>query len=171
MLLSDRDILAAQAEGHISLDPWTPEMVQPASIDVRLDRFFRLFNNHAYTYVDPAENQGELTEQFEVASDEPWILHLEGKSSLGRLGILTHSTAGFIDPGFEGHITLELSNVSTLPVKLWPGMKIGQMCFFQLSSPAEHPYGSQGTGSHYQGQRGPTPSRSYVNFYKADITD
>lgn len=186
MLLSDRDILAAQADGHISLDPWTPEMVQPASIDVRLDRFFRLFNNHAYTYVDPAENQGELTEQFEVAADEPWILHpgefalgstweyvkldstvaarLEGKSSLGRLGILTHSTAGFIDPGFEGHITLELSNVSTLPVKLWPGMKIGQMCFFRLSSPAEHPYGSQGTGSHYQGQRGPTPSRSYVNF-------
>lgn len=141
----------------------------------------------------PAENQGELTEQFEVRPDEPWILHpgefalgstweyvkldasiaarLEGKSSLGRLGILTHSTAGFIDPGFEGHITLELSNVSTLPVKLWPGMKIGQMCFFQLSSPAEHPYGSAGTGSHYQGQRGPTPSRSYVNFYKADITD
>ena len=177
MLLSDRDILAAQADGHISLDPWTPEMVQPASIDVRLDRFFRLFNNHAYTYVDPAENQGELTEQFEVAADEPWILHpgefalgstweyvkldstvaarLEGKSSLGRLG----------------HITLELSNVSTLPVKLWPGMKIGQMCFFRLSSPAEHPYGSQGTGSHYQGQRGPTPSRSYVNFYKAEIQD
>lgn len=143
MLLSDRDILAAQAEGHISLDPWTPEMVQPASIDVRLDRFFRLFNNHAYTYVDPAENQGELTEQFEVASDEPWILHpgefalgstweyvqldptiaarLEGKSSLGRLGILTHSTAGFIDPGFEGHITLELSNVSTLPEKFVAG--------------------------------------------------
>ncbi|MBF9709326.1 dCTP deaminase [Bifidobacterium dentium] len=193
MLLSDRDILAAQADGHISLDPWTPEMVQPASIDVRLDRFFRLFNNHAYTYVDPAENQGELTEQFVVAADEPWILHpgefalgstweyvkldstvaarLEGKSSLGRLGILTHSTAGFIDPGFEGHITLELSNVSTLPVKLWPGMKIGQMCFFRLSSPAEHPYGSQGTGSHYQGQRGPTPSRSYVNFYKAEIQD
>ena len=151
MLLSDRDILAAQAEGHISLDPWTPEMVQPASIDVRLDRFFRLFNNHAYTYVDPAENQGELTEQFEVAPGEPWILHpgefalgstweyvkldptiaarLEGKSSLGRLGILTHSTAGFIDPGFEGHITLELSNVSTLPVKLWPGMKIGHVLF------------------------------------------
>ena len=168
-------------------------MVQPASIDVRLDRFFRLFNNHAYTYVDPAENQGELTEQFEVKPDEPWILHpgefalgstweyvkldasiaarLEGKSSLGRLGILTHSTAGFIDPGFEGHITLELSNVSTLPVKLWPGMKIGQMCFFQLSSPAEHPYGSKGIGSHYQGQRGPTPSRSYENFYRAHIDD
>ena len=151
-------------KGHISLDPWTPEMVQPASIDVRLDRYFRLFNNHAYTYVDPAENQGALTEQFEVAPDEPWILHpgefalgstweyvkldpsiaarLEGKSSLGRLGILTHS-----------------------------GMKIGQMCFFQLSSPAEHPYGSKGTGSHYQGQRGPTPSRSYENFYRAHIDD
>lgn len=193
MLLSDRDILAAQSAGHISLDPWTPEMVQPASIDVRLDRYFRLFNNHAYTYVDPAENQGALTEQFEVAptnrgfctpasshwvprgNTSSWTRPLppvwKARSSLGRLGILTHSTAGFIDPGFEGHITLELSNVSTLPVKLWPGMKIGQMCFFQLSSPAEHPYGSKGTGSHYQGQRGPTPSRSYENFYRAHIDD
>ena len=96
---------------------------------------------------------------------------LEGKSSLGRLGILTHSTAGFIDPGFEGHITLELSNVSTLPVKLWPGMKIGQMCFFKLSSPCENPYGSSVNGSHYQGQRGPTPSRSYENFYRANLED
>ena len=165
MLLSDRDILAAQSAGHISLDPWTPEMVQPASIDVRLDRYFRLFNNHAYTYVDPAENQGALTEQFEVAPDEPWILH-PGEFALGSTW-----EYGFIDPGFEGHITLELSNVSTLPVKLWPGMKIGQMCFFQLSSPAEHPYGSKGTGSHYQGQRGPTPSRSYENFYRAHIDD
>lgn len=167
-------------------------MVQPASIDVRLDRFFRVFNNHKHTYVDPAEDQGDLTELLEVEADQPWILHpgefilgstyeyvklgtsiaarLEGKSSLGRLGILTHSTAGFIDPGFEGHITLELSNVSTLPVKLWPGMKIGQMCFFQLSSPAEHPYGSAHNGSHYQGQRGPTASRSFVNFYKADVS-
>lgn len=193
MLLSDRDIRAAIESKDVGLEPYTPEMVQPASIDVRLDRFFRIFNNHEYTYVDPAEDQGDLTERFEVGPDEPWILHpgefvlgstweyvklsgsiaarLEGKSSLGRLGILTHSTAGFIDPGFEGHITLELSNVSTLPVKLWPGMKIGQMCFFQLSSPAEHPYGSKATGSHYQGQRGPTPSRSYINFYKAEIND
>ncbi|OTA25981.1 dCTP deaminase [Alloscardovia macacae] len=192
MLLSDHDILRAQAEGEISLTPWTPEMVQPASIDVRLDRFFRVFNNHKYTYVDPAEDQGDLTELHEVDASEPWILHpgefilgstyeyvhlgssiaarLEGKSSLGRLGILTHSTAGFIDPGFEGHITLELSNVSTLPVKLWPGMKIGQMCFFQLSSAAEHPYGSAANGSHYQGQRGPTASRSYVNFYRTDVS-
>ena len=155
MLLSDRDIRKAYAGGRISLDPWDSTMVQPASVDVRLDRFFRVFNNYKYTYVDPAENQGDLTQQFEVAADEPWILHpgefilgstweyvkldstiaarLEGKSSLGRLGILTHSTAGFVDPGFEGHITLELSNVSNLPVKLWPGMKIGQMCFFDLS--------------------------------------
>lgn len=192
MLLSDHDIVAAHDQGHLELDPWTPEMVQPASVDVRLDRFFRVFNNHEYTYVDPAENQGALTEQMAVPADEPWILHpgefilgstwerigidntiagrLEGKSSLGRLGILTHSTAGFIDPGFRGHITLELSNVSTLPVKLWPGMKIGQMCFFRLSSPAAHPYGSKGTGSHYQDQRGPTPSRSYMHFYRADVS-
>lgn len=169
MLLSDRDIRAAHAEGHISLDPWTDEMVQPASIDVRLDRFFRLFNNHAYTYVDPAENCASSPNSSKwartnrgfctpaslhwvlweyVKIDETLAARLEGKSSLGRLGILTHSTAGFIDPGFEGHITLELSNVSTLPVKLWPGMKIGQMCFFQLSSPSEHPYGSETTGSH-----------------------
>ena len=193
MLLSDRDIRARVDMGDIELDPFTPEMIQPASIDVRLDRFFRVFNDRQYTYVDPAEDQGELTEQFSVSEGEPWILHpgefvlgstlervhissqiaarLEGKSSLGRLGILTHSTAGFIDPGFNGYITLELSNVSPLPVKLWPGMKIGQICFFELSSPAEHPYGSQALGSHYQGQRGPTPSRSYQNFYKAPFAE
>lgn len=193
MLLSDRDIRARVEMGDIELDPFTPEMIQPASIDVRLDRFFRVFNDRQYTYVDPAEDQGELTEQFSVSEGEPWILHpgefvlgstlervhissqiaarLEGKSSLGRLGILTHSTAGFIDPGFNGYITLELSNVSPLPVKLWPGMKIGQICFFELSSPAEHPYGSQALGSHYQGQRGPTPSRSYQNFYKAPFAE
>ena len=192
MLLSDRDIRKAYAGGRISLDPWDSTMVQPASVDVRLDRFFRVFNNYKYTYVDPAENQGDLTQQFEVAADEPWILHpgefilgstweyvkldstiaarLEGKSSLGRLGILTHSTAGFVDPGFEGHITLELSNVSNLPDKLWPGMKIGQMCFFDLSSEAEFPYGSGKNGSHYQAPRGPTASRSYENFYRADVS-
>lgn len=191
MLLSDRDILAAHDAGEFALDPWSPDMVQPASIDVRLDKYFRVFNNRRYTSVDPAEDQEDLTEMFEVPPGAPWILHpgefalastweyvtlggalaarLEGKSSLGRLGILTHSTAGFIDPGFEGHITLELSNISPLPVKLWPGMKIGQMCFFRLSSPSANPYGSAAAGSHYQGQRGPTPSRSYVNFYRADI--
>lgn len=190
MLLSDRDIRAAHAEGHISLDPWTDEMVQPASIDVRLDRFFRLFNNHAYTYVDPAENcasspnsskWARTNRGFCTPASLHWVLGvredrrdarrtIEGKSSLGRLGILTHSTAGFIDPGFEGHITLELSNVSTLPVKLWPGMKIGQMCFFQLSSPSEHPYGLRPL-VRITRQRGSTPSRSYQNFYRAQITD
>lgn len=191
MLLSDRNIRSAIATGNISLDPYTPEMVQPASIDVRLDRYFRSFNNHKYTYVDPAEEQKDLTQAFEVKKGEPLILRpgefvlgstleyihvgtsyaarLEGKSSLGRLGILTHSTAGFIDPGFTGHITLELSNVSSLPVKLWAGMKIGQICFFQLSSEAEHAYGSAAVGSHYQDQYGPTASRSYVNFYHTDI--
>ena len=193
MLISDRDIRAEIDAKRIVLDPYDPAMVQPSSVDVRIDRYFRLFDNHRYAHIDPAEEQPELTRMVEVDPNEAFILHpgefalastyetvtlpdnvaarLEGKSSLGRLGLLTHSTAGFIDPGFSGHITLELSNVATLPIKLWPGMKIGQLCFFQLSSPAEHPYGSQGTGSHYQGQRGPTPSRSYENFYRAHIDD
>ena len=166
-------------------------MIQPSSIDVRLDRYFRLFDNHKYPFIDPAEDQPELTRLIEVRSDEPFILHpgefvlastfeavtlpddiaarLEGKSSLGRLGLLTHSTAGFIDPGFTGHVTLELSNVATLPIKLWPGMKIGQMCFFQLSSPSERPYGSAESTSRYQGQRGPTASRSFQNFHRTDV--
>ena len=186
MLLSDRDIRAEVDARRIGLDPWNPEMVQPSSVDVRLDRYFRLFDNHKYPFIDPADDQPDLTHLIEVDPNEAFILHpgefalgatfeqvslpddvaarLEGKSSLGRLGLLTHSTAGFIDPGFSGHVTLELSNVATLPIKLWPGMKIGQLCFFQLSSPAEHPYGTQQRGSHYQGQRGPTASRSFENF-------
>lgn len=191
MLLSDRDINAQISSGRVRLDPWDPEMVQPSSIDVRLDRYFRIFENHRYPVIDPAAEQNELTRMVTPNGDDPFVLHpgefvlgatyeyvtlpddvaarLEGKSSLGRLGLLTHSTAGFIDPGFNGHITLELSNMSTLPLKLYPGMKIGQLCFFQLSSPAEHPYGSKSTGSHYQGQRGPTASRSYQNFYRIDV--
>jgi dCTP deaminase len=166
-------------------------MIQPSSVDVRLDRLFRTFENHKYAHIDPAENQPDLTREVGVASDEAFILHpgefvlgstyevitlpddiagrLEGKSSLGRLGLLTHSTAGFIDPGFSGHVTLELSNVATLPIKLWPGMKIGQLALFRLSSPAEHPYGSAVYGSRYQGQRGPTPSKAYLNFHKTDV--
>lgn len=191
MLLSDRDINAQISSGRVRLDPWDPEMVQPSSVDVRLDRYFRIFENHRYPVIDPAAEQNELTRMVTPNGDDPFVLHpgefvlgatyeyvtlpddvaarLEGKSSLGRLGLLTHSTAGFIDPGFNGHITLELSNMSTLPLKLYPGMKIGQLCFFQLSSPAEHPYGSASTGSHYQGQRGPTASRSYQNFYRIDV--
>ncbi|WP_084252782.1 dCTP deaminase [Devriesea agamarum] len=191
MLLSDRDIRSALAAGRIALDPFDPQMIQPSSVDVRIDRFFRLFDNHKYSVIDPAVNQNELTRLVEVDPDKPFILHpgefalastyelvslgddiaarLEGKSSLGRLGLLTHSTAGFIDPGFSGHVTLELSNMATLPIKLWPGMKIGQLCFFQLSSAAEHPYGSEGNLNRYHGQRGPTASRSYLNFHRTMI--
>ncbi|MEW9554533.1 dCTP deaminase [Nonomuraea sp. NPDC050783] len=191
MLLSDRDILAEIDAGRLVLEPFDREMLQPSSIDVRLDRFFRVFENHRYPHIDPSVEQADLTRMVEPEGDEPFILHpgefvlastyevitlpddlasrLEGKSSLGRLGLLTHSTAGFIDPGFSGHVTLELSNVATLPIKLWPGMKIGQLCVFRLSSPAEHPYGSAKYGSRYQGQRGPTPSRSYRNFHRTKI--
>jgi dCTP deaminase len=191
MLMSDRDIRASIEAGQIGLEPLEMGLLQPSSIDVRLDRFFRLFDNHKYAFIDPAEQQDELTRLIEVDPKEPFILHpgefvlgstyefvtlpddvaarLEGKSSLGRLGLLTHSTAGFVDPGFKGHVTLELSNVATLPIKLWPGMKIGQLCFFKLTSPSEHPYGSEKYSSRYQGQRGPTASRSYKNFYRTDV--
>lgn len=191
MLLSDRDIRAELESGRVRLEPYEPAMVQPSSIDVRLDKFFRLFDNHKYPVIDPAEEQPDLTRFVEVAPDEAFVLHpgefvlgstyeqvslpddiaarLEGKSSLGRLGLLTHSTAGFVDPGFTGHVTLELSNVATLPIKLWPGMKVGQLCFFRLSSPAEHPYGSGASGSRYQGQRGPTASRSWMSFHRTRL--
>ena len=191
MLLSDRDLRAEVDGGRVVLEPYEPAMVQPSSVDVRLDRFFRVFENHRYPHIDPAAEQPDLTRMVEVTSDEAFVLHpgefvlastfevvtlpddvaarLEGKSSLGRLGLLTHSTAGFIDPGFSGHVTLELSNVATLPIMLWPGMKIGQLCFFRLSSPAEHPYGSAKYGSRYQGQRGPTPSRSFQGFHRTDV--
>jgi dCTP deaminase len=193
VLLSDRDIRTQIRENRVSLEPFDPAMVQPSSVDVRLDRYFRLFDNHKYPFIDPAADQPELTRLIEAKPDEPFILHpgefvlgatyervslpddlaarLEGKSSLGRLGLLTHSTAGFIDPGFSGHVTLELSNVATLPIKLWPGMKIGQLCFFQLSSPAERPYGSAEYSSRYQGQRGPTASRSHLDFHRTDVSE
>ena len=188
MLLSDRDIKAEIESGRVKLDPYDPALIQPSSIDVRMDRYFRVFENHRYPHIDPRVEQPDLTRLIETDEDGPFVLHpgefvlastyevvslpddvagrLEGKSSLGRLGLLTHSTAGWIDPGFSGHVTLELSNVATLPIKLWPGMKIGQLCFFRLSSPAEAPYGSGAHGSRYQGQRGPTPSRSFQNFHR-----
>lgn len=188
MLLSDRDLRKEIESGGLALEPFDPGLVQPSSVDVRLDRLFRVFDNTRYTHIDPAQRQDELTSLVEIGDEEAFVLHpgefvlgstyemvtlpddlagrLEGKSSLGRLGLLTHSTAGFIDPGFSGHITLELSNVANLPITLWPGMKIGQLCLFRLSSPAEHPYGSAQAGSRYQGQRGPTPSRAYLNFQR-----
>jgi dCTP deaminase len=186
MLLSDHDLIAEIKAGRLAVEPFEPTLVQPSSIDVRLDRWFRVFNNTKYTHIDPSQQQDDLTSLVEAQDGEPFVLHpgefvlgstlevvslpddlagrLEGKSSLGRLGLLTHSTAGFIDPGFSGHVTLELSNVANLPITLWPGMKIGQLCLFRLSSPASHPYGSSVYGSRYQGQRGPTPSRSWQNW-------
>ena len=191
MLLSDRDIRIEIAANRVGVEPFDEAMIQPSSVDVRLDKFFRVFENHKYSVIDPSTEQAELTREVIAEGDEPFILHpgefvlastyeiitlpddiagrLEGKSSLGRLGLLTHSTAGFIDPGFSGHITLELSNVANLPVKLFPGMKIGQLCLIKLSSPAEHPYGSEKYGSRYQGQRGPTASRSFKNFHRSQI--
>lgn len=190
MLLSDRDLHTELDAGRLGVDPFDPAMLQPSSVDVRLDRYFRVFDNTKYTHIDPAAQQDELTSLVEKEGDDPFVLHpgefvlgstfesialpdtlagrLEGKSSLGRLGLLTHSTAGFIDPGFTGHITLELSNVANLPITLWPGMKIGQLCLFRLTSASEFPYGSAKAGSRYQGQRGPTPSRAHQNFHRVD---
>ena len=193
VLLSDKDIKSEIAAGRIGIDPYDDKMVQPSSIDVRIDRLFRVFENHRYPHIDPSQEQSELTREVATIGDEPFVLHpgefvlgstyevvslpddiaarLEGKSSLGRLGLMTHSTAGFIDPGFSGHVTLELANVATLPILLWPGMKIGQVCFFRMTSSAEYPYGSSVYGSRYQGQRGPTPSRSHANFHRTKIAE
>lgn len=186
MIYSDWDIKRAVYQGELEIEPFDNSMVQPASIDVRLDSYFRVFTNTDYTHIDPAEEQDGLTKLVQPPENGAFILHpgafvlattyerfrlgdhmagrLEGKSSLGRLGLVTHSTAGFIDPGFNGQITLELSNVSTLPMKLWPGMKIGQLCLIRLSHRAEKPYGSKSTGSHYQNQVGPMPSQAWRNF-------
>src|SRR5438445_11573979 len=185
MVLADKTIRALLDEGRIEIDPYDPSLLQPSSVDVRVDRYFRVFRNSRYPFIDVRKPQEDLTELVEVDT-EPFILHpgefvlgstlerirlpddlvarLEGKSSLGRLGLLIHSTAGFIDPGWDGHVTLELSNVANLPVTIYPEMKIGQISFVQLSEPAETPYGSGEIGSKYQGQRGPTPSRYWQNF-------
>jgi dCTP deaminase len=186
MILSDRDIKWALAEGRIGIEPFDPADVQPSSVDLHVDRYFRTFHNARHPFIDVKKAMDDLTELVEVESDEAFILHpgefvlgstseyvrlpvdlvarLEGKSSLGRLGLLIHSTAGYVDPGFEGHLTLELSNVANLPITIYPGMKIGQISFFRLTSEAENPYGSGPVGSKYQGQRGPTPSRFHKNF-------
>lgn len=188
MILSDVSIRAAVELGRITIDPFDPAMVQPSSIDVRVDRYFRVFQNHRYPFIDPKQQQPDLTMEVETEVDTPFILHpgefvlgstlevvrlendivarLEGKSSLGRLGLLIHSTAGFVDPGFEGHLTLELSNVATLPIAIYPGMKIGQLSFYELTTAAEHPYGSKEAGSKYHGQRGPTASRIHEDFHR-----
>lgn len=186
MILSDRDIREAIASGRIGIEPFDPSDVQPASVDLHVDRLFRTFHNARHPYIDVKKPMEDLTELVEVPDGEAFILHpnefvlgstkecfrlpvdmvarLEGKSSLGRLGLLIHSTAGYVDPGFEGHLTLELSDVASLPITIYPGMLIGQISFFKLSSAAENPYGSDTARSKYQGQRGPTPSRYFENF-------
>src|ERR1700742_4433846 len=191
MVLSDRTIATAIAEGRIGIDPYDDALLQPSSVDVRVDSRFRVFHNARYPYIDVKQPQEQLTELVEIGRAEPFILHpgefvlgstleritlpddlvarLEGKSSLGRLGLLIHSTAGFIDPGWDGHVTLELSNVANLPITIYFGMKIGQLSFVQLTEPAETPYGSGEIGSKYQGQRGPTPSRYWQNFAQEPV--
>jgi dCTP deaminase len=186
MVLSDRTIRRLLEEGRIGIEPYEEELLQPSSVDVRVDRLFRVFRNSRYPFIDVKQEMEELTELVQVEPEEAFILHpgefvlgstleritlpddlvarLEGKSSLGRLGLLIHSTAGFIDPGWDGHVTLELSNVANLPITIYYGMKIGQVSFVQLSEPAEHPYGTGELGSKYQGQIGPTPSRYWRNF-------
>jgi len=188
VVLSDRSIRRLIADGDIEIDPFDESLVQPSSVDVRVDRYFRVFRNSRYPYIDVKQPMEELTELVEIDDEDPLILHpgefvlgstlerlalpnnlvarLEGKSSLGRLGLLIHSTAGFVDPGWNGHVTLELSNVASLPITLYANMKIGQLSFMQLSEPAETPYGSAALGSKYQGQRGPTASRYWQNFSK-----
>jgi dCTP deaminase len=186
VVLSDRTIRRLLEEGRIGIEPYEDELLQPSSVDVRVDRLFRVFRNSRYPFIDVKRAMDDLTELVEVDEEEPFILHpgefvlgstlerirlpddlvarLEGKSSLGRLGLLIHSTAGFIDPGWDGHVTLELSNVANLPITIYYGMKIGQLSFVELTEPAERPYGADTLGSKYQGQAGPTPSRYWKNF-------
>jgi len=186
VILSDRTIREQLEAGRIVIDPLDADNIQPSSVDLRLDRYFRVFRNHTMRVIDVKEDQEELTELVEISDEDGFILHpgefvlgstaervalpddlvarLEGKSSLGRLGLLIHSTAGFVDAGWDGYLTLELSNVANLPITLYPGMKIGQISFLQMTTAADIPYGSSQVGSKYQGQRGPTPSRYFENF-------
>jgi dCTP deaminase len=193
VILSDVSIRKALADGRIIIDPLDETSIQPSSVDLHVDRYFRVFRNDTTPFIDPKEPQENLTELVEVTEDAAFILHpgefvlgstfervalpddlvsrLEGKSSLGRLGLLIHSTAGFVDAGWDGHLTLELSNVANLPIAIYPGMKIGQISFFEMTTPASAPYGSASMGSKYQGQRGPTPSRYYLNFRRDAAAD
>ena len=193
MILSDKSIREELASGRIVIDPLDESCIQPSSVDLHVDALFRVFRNDSTPFIDPKQPQEDLTEMVEVTDGRAFILHpsefvlgstrervalpddlvarLEGKSSLGRLGLLIHSTAGFVDAGWDGHLTLELSNVANLPIAIYPGMKIGQISFLRMTSPADVPYGSSHTGSKYQGQRGPTPSRYYLNFVDEDEED
>src|SRR5215204_7225168 len=190
MILSDKTIRAELEAGGIVIEPLADDAIQPSSVDLHVDRFFRVFRNDTTPFIDPKLPQDDLTEFVEVDEGKAFILHpgefvlgstrervalgddlvarLEGKSSLGRLGLLIHSTAGFVDAGFDGPLTLELSNVANLPIAIYPGMPIGQISFLRMTTEAAAPYGSKETRSKYQGQRGPTPSRYYLNFGEGD---
>ena len=186
MILSDRTIKKEIAAGRIVIEPYEEAAVQPSSVDLRLDHRFIVFRNHTFSHIDVKANLEELTDMVEASDDDPFILHpgefvlgstaervaipadlvgrIEGKSSLGRLGLLIHTTAGFVDAGWDGQLTLEFSNVASLPITLYPGMKIGQISFIQMTTDADNPYGSGSLGSKYQGQQGPRPSRYWENF-------
>ena len=190
MILSDKSIREQLESGGIVIEPLGDGCIQPSSVDLHVDRWFRVFRNDTTPFIDPKRAQEDLTELVEVDDDSAFILHpgefvlgstrervalgtdlvarLEGKSSLGRLGLLIHSTAGFVDAGWDGHLTLELSNVANLPIAIYPGMKIGQISFLQMTTEAEQPYGSDATASKYKGQQGPTPSRYYLNFPESE---
>jgi dCTP deaminase len=186
VILSDRTIREELDAGRVAIDPLGDGCIQPSSVDLHIDRYFRVFRNHTMGHIDVKQNLEDLTELVEIGEDDTFMLHpgefvlgstlervalpddlvarLEGKSSLGRLGLLIHSTAGFVDAGWDGQLTLELSNVANLPITLYPGMKIGQISFIRMTTAAEHPYGSRAVGSKYQGQVGPRPSRYWENF-------
>jgi dCTP deaminase len=190
MILSDVSLHEAVAAGRIGIDPFDADMVQPSSIDVRIDSLFRVFRNHTAPVIDVKQDMRDLTELVEIPAGGVFLLHpgefalgatlervtvgtdlvarIDGKSSLGRLGLLIHSTAGMVDAGFDGYITLELANVASLPITIYPGMRIGQISFMTMTTAAERPYGSGAHGSKYQGQRGPTPSRYFENFTDSD---
>lgn len=186
VILSDRTIKNEIAAGRIIVEPFDPSAIQPSSVDLRLDHRFVVFANHSFSHIDVKQNLEALTSEVEAADGKPFILHpgefvlgstaervaipadlvgrIEGKSSLGRLGLLIHTTAGFVDAGWDGQLTLEFSNVSNLPITLYPGMKIGQISFMRMTSEADNPYGQPELGSKYQGQSGPRPSRYWENF-------
>jgi dCTP deaminase len=186
VILSDRTLREQIAAGRIVIDPYDEACVQPSSIDVKISHLFRVFRNHTARVIDVKHDMTDLTELVEIPADGVFMLHpgefvlgstverigvpddlvarIDGKSSLGRLGLIIHSTAGFIDPGFDGHVTLELTNIATLPITLYPGMKVGQVSFMRMTTAADEPYGRGAKGSKYQGQLGPTPSRYFENF-------
>lgn len=186
MVLSDRSIKEEIDKGRVVVSPLDRDDIQPASIDLHLDRKVLTFTNSRQPFIDVKESLEDLTEMLEIPEDSPFILHpgefvlgstvehielpedlvarLEGKSSLGRIGLVIHSTAGFVDPGWKGHLTLELSNLARLPITLYYGMKIGQISFLRLTTPADRLYGSESLGSKYQGQTEPTPTRFHQDF-------